>query len=335
MAFGALQELNAIVGELELYEFTFVDHVEYYTTGRTDVTLPAGHALNPDASPHTYVAIPIARDVVKASHKLRGKETQLVLPAQATNFQGILIDGGLGPVTVGIIRGFGDPVASPDDFLRYWFVGVLEELKIGHGVVAATVKSIEHLFDLVQAPRIILSRSCNHKLYQNFTVADPRDASFTTVLGCQADEPSHTFTLRVTEIAENGTRLKVEPQGPDTLATTGLDLPDFTPSPADTESEPFTGYFTLGKVYKDGDPNKVSTMVLAHEWTPGDAFAYLYTHSPVPGLSATPPDEQLVAIHGCDKKIKTCIDKFNQRKNAMVMPNTPVVNPVFTKQFNP
>jgi hypothetical protein len=334
VSFTSEQDLAAIVGVIELYEVVFVDGTEYYSSGTKDIVPHID--INPAAA--TYVATPITRDKIKKTHRARSSKVQVVMPVKSTTFASTLLDGGLGPVTFKIIRGFGDPVTEPLNFSRYWVQGELTEIAVRSGIALATFATSERLFEQAQVPSRGLSRTCDWGLYSNHgdilgTIAKGTVSTPVKYPACGLLESDYEYTFTVDLVEDNGHKITCTPDD----VTSGYDLPDKA-TDAVNELPPVTGHFTFGKLAKTGTVR--ASHILSHAYDDVADRAIFNVHVSDPVTVANPNGikvgDSITCSWGCDKKGTTCRLKFlvgnpnGNIANFLGAPRFPQIDPVTT-----
>ena len=170
MALRDLQELRVILNEHELYEVYYggTSPPEYFSTQSQAVVLHSAHVLNPTPGTEvTYEPVPAIRDELENNDKLDGGELTVALPAGDVNMTDSLLDGGLSPVELRIIRGYGDPLTQAANFKRYWYIGHLSEIQAAGAVILATFRDKTFELDNISAPSVALQRLCNNDVYDD------------------------------------------------------------------------------------------------------------------------------------------------------------------------
>jgi len=310
MAFKDILQARALVGELELYEIQIGDDVEYFCSRQTPVVLEANHwGPGEPASQITYVPVPVGRGDTTSNNNLSGGDVNLVLPAQGqTDLVTLLKDGGMRPVEVRIIRGWGDP-SNADNFQRYWFVGQLTELQSSSRVIACKLKD-KLLFQLesTDVPGYRAQRLCNHAVYDLDT--------------CGLLETDFEYHFEVDAIVDNNRTIRVSNISGQTDAQSKLNIVD---SAGFAEIKATVGTYSLGKCRKRGttDPK---VRITAHSRPSDSNNIEFQLQFPATALGLQVGDE-VTASWGCAHRIREdCIAKFNNRKKAFGCPDMPIVD---------
>ena len=291
-----------VVGETELYEFMFPTP-EYYTTQSRELTLPAGHALNPATASRTYKPFPVTRDRLADKGGAKAVSIKITLPS-TKGTQGQILAGGDGLVEVNIIRGFGDALATPENFRRFWFRGIMTDLAVNGPLSTVTVKDRRYIFAQKKIPRLRVTRQCGYALYET----GGKNGK------CDVVESAFTHTFIVSSILDSGKSVILN-----SVPGSGEDDPDVAGSP---------GKFSLGRAWLTSNP-KSQSFISGHSWD--GANATIDMHNPIVGLLA---GSLLSLSWGCDWRPATCKDKFSNFDNFLGFPKLPSINPATTVVFN-
>lgn len=297
MAFNALQEAIAIVGEAELYAFDFGGAVgiEHYTTSRKPIVwTPAGWPV----ANVRWEPLPIARGSSDVNMQPNAAKHSLIMPCRPT-FVKQLADGGLDYLGLTIIRGFGSNYDQ--DYINPWFSGYLSDISVTPKHVSGTIYSIESVFD-TQVPRIIYQAECNNTLFDSVCGAQFR-YNYGVVVG----------------ISDGGRNILVS------FATGQSDL---------NGSAPAANYYTLGNAWKrketaaglpDPTDPKSYREILYSSNDLGGSTMQIVTHAPIIGLAV---GDKLNFSPGCNHSVEHCVLKFGRRQGFVGTPLIPNINPI-------
>ncbi len=298
MSFKTQQEAVFISGATEMYEVDFGDHVEYYNVSPRTVPFDG----------HDYLPLPIARGEVSRNPELGSDELNLSLPLNPTMVK-YLGDGAPGLIEIRIIRGFGDPVTQPENYKKYWFIGLLTSIKWVRTTLQATIASKDLLLLISLLPRVRMGPTCNNELYG-------------PVCGLNRDDFRGLF--QVLELQRAGTRLRLLPQDAFALA-------HYQEGDVDAGEGVVTpGYFTLGRAWENGYEAGMRHVV-GHTWTSPQSVCFVELHSPIPDLVV---NDQLYVAAGCNKdthcgaSLDDPTSKFNNLANKVSFHRVPKKNPV-------
>lgn len=305
MSYTSQSSGSTIVGETELYEFLFPTE-EYYTTQSRPVTLPEGHALNPDGPDKTYLPLPITRDRLVSRSGETASTLRVTMPI-TSGIKGQVLIGGEGVVSVKIIRGFGDPLSAPEDYRRYWFQGDMTDLAISESIATLKLEDSRYLLSLKQIPQVRVTRQCGHLVYET----GGKNGK------CDVVESDFTFTFLAELVTEGGKSILLSPSTEG--AASGQHIFDEEGSP---------GNFSLGRVWLAANP-KAQSAISGHDWD--GARATIQLHKPVKGLLA---GSILNLSWGCDWRETTCKARFSNFANFQGSPVLPTLNPATNIVFN-